>query len=185
MDSGPWGGAAKVLRVRLSYSKWNLLGFSSGWSLGALRPGYTSGRIWTGPELAGSPHLPAGLIPLSWCWYLLVWEEPYLVESGGHKVLLGACPCQPAILVVLVGLCALQEARDRAEPPCSHPPKSPRGQEGPGQGSLGTDWTGEASCHYKIDLSQGQRCTQRADPATRPRLSPLFLRELSGCLAYH
>lgn len=81
-----------------------------------MRPGCAQGRIWTGPELAGSPHLPVGLTPLS-VLVLLTREEPYLVESAGHKVLLGACPCQPAILAVLVGLCALQEAGNRVEPP--------------------------------------------------------------------
>lgn len=68
----PWtlvpGGAATVLRVRLSYCKWNLPVLSSGWSPGAVRPGCTQGRIWTGPELAGGPHLPVGLTPLSRCW---------------------------------------------------------------------------------------------------------------------
>ena len=52
-----------VPRVRLSYCKWNLPVFSSHWSPGALRPGCTQGRIWTGLELAGGPHIPVGLIP--------------------------------------------------------------------------------------------------------------------------
>lgn len=44
---------------------------------------------------------------LSWYESLLTFKEPYLVESGGYKVLLGACPCQPAIPAVFMGLCAL------------------------------------------------------------------------------
>lgn len=54
---------------------------------------------------------------LSWYESLLTFKEPYLVESSGHKVLLGACPRQPAILAVLMGLCALQEAGEKTEPP--------------------------------------------------------------------
>lgn len=37
-------------------------------------------------------------------------------------MLLGACPCQPAILAILMGLCTLQEAEDIAEPPQGHLP---------------------------------------------------------------
>lgn len=62
MDSVPVG-LTTVPRVRLSYCKWNLPVFSSSWSPGALRLGYTNGRIWTGLELVCGPCLPVGLIP--------------------------------------------------------------------------------------------------------------------------
>lgn len=126
-----------VPRVRLSYCKWNLPVFSSWRSPGALRPGCTQGRIWTGLELAGHSPPPSGPHPYPFGVSALpIWEEPYLVESSGHKVLLGACPCQPTILAVLVGLCALEETKDGTEPPwppgMGHLPESPtEGMRGP------------------------------------------------------
>lgn len=140
MDSWEWWGqAATVPRVRLSYCEWNLPVFSSWRSPGALRPGRTQGRIWTGLELAGHPSPPSGPHP-----YPLgvgaqpIWEEPYLVEASGHKLLLGARPRQPTILAVPVGLRTLEETKDGAAPlgppGVGHLPESPtegrRGQGG-------------------------------------------------------
>ena len=159
MDSGPLGGATTVPRVRLSYCKWNLPVFSSWRSPGALRPSCTQGRIWTSLELASRPPPPPGLhsYPLG-VGTPPIWEEPYLVESTGHKVLLGARPHQPAILAVLVGLCALEDTKDGAEPPGPPAGGTPagepyRGQEGPGWCPPEASWGQRRLYHYRMDPS--------------------------------
>lgn len=103
-------------------------------------------RLHTGPYMdgsgAGPSAPPSGPRPRPLgVDALLLWEETYLVETGGHKVLLDACPHQPAIPAVLMGPRALEEEKDGTRlslgglPGGGYPPESP--PEGR-RGELGT-----------------------------------------------
>lgn len=109
---------------------------------------------------------------LSWYQSLLTQDDPYLVESSGHEMLLGACPCQPAILAVLMRLRALQEKEDRTEPPQSlrAPQKANWRQERP---YVIMGWTS----------AEGSAAPRR--PCQLPSSVSLLLRGLSGSLAHH
>lgn len=86
---------------------------------------------WPSPPPSGPHPYPLGMGALP------IWEEPYLVESSGHKVLLDSRPRQPAILAILVGLCALQETKDGTEP--LGPPGVGHLPESPPEGRRGQD----------------------------------------------
>lgn len=118
-------------------------------------------RLHTGPYMdgsgAGPSAPPSGPRPRPLgVDALLLWEETYLVETGGHKVLLDACPHQPAIPAVLMGPRALEEEKDGTRLSL---------------GGLPGGGTHLRALQRAGGVSWGQLCTQRAYLATKLGLS--------------